>query len=129
MSQRLTCLNTQSKTTVCIYDTLGIFSFDILHFPDWFQMVVDDLPVWGMVGEIPQGELRGQHSQELHDKMHLFTHRSFRIGYNGDQIVEVNITGTNKVEIGPKQRLDFTYDVKWVPSDISFHKVGSKCFL
>ena len=96
--------------------------------PDWFQMVVDDLPVWGMVGELPAEETKGLHDPKLHGKMRLFTHRSFSIGYNGERVVEVNVTGQNPVDVASKTRLEFTYDVRWVPSDLAFYQVRV-CFM
>lgn len=76
----------------------------------WYELFLDDLPMWGMVGEV----LR----DEKHDKMekHIFTHRSLSITYNLNQIIEVNLTSENPVPIEAGQKLQFTYSVEWVPT-------------
>jgi transmembrane 9 superfamily protein 3 len=44
---------------------------------------------------------------------HIFTHRSLSISYNGNQIIEVNLTSENPVPIEVGQKLAFTYSVHW----------------
>ena len=51
-------------------------------------MYIDDLPIWGIVGEIGQDEAVGD--------SFLWTHKKFEIGYNGDQIVDVSVTSESK---------------------------------
>lgn len=41
----------------------------------------------------------------------LFTHKKFEIGYNGDKIVDVNLTSDNRVTIAPQTQLEFSYEV------------------
>ena len=48
----------------------------------WYQMYLDDLPIWGIVGEI----------DEKGEDFYIWTHKKFEIGWNGDQIVDVNLT-------------------------------------
>ncbi len=55
-------------------------------------MVIDDLPMWGMVGESLMGD------KGVTEK-HIFTHRTVGISYNDDQIIEVNLTSENPVSI------------------------------
>ena len=43
----------------------------------WYQMYVDDLPMWGIVGEM---------SEEKDDKLFVWTHKKIEIGYNNDQV-------------------------------------------
>ncbi|XP_014788958.1 transmembrane 9 superfamily member 3 [Octopus bimaculoides] len=76
----------------------------------WYQMYIDDLPVWGIVGEIGEGG----------ETYYIWTHKKFDIGYNGKQIVDVNLTSESKVKLEPKIKLTFTYQVKWIPSSIKF---------
>lgn len=76
----------------------------------WYQIYVDDLPVWGIVGEI------GDHEDELF----IWTHKKIDIGYNGHQIVEVNLTSEHKVKLTQGMDLPFTYEVHWKPSTITF---------
>lgn len=79
----------------------------------WYQMFLDELPIWGMVGEtVTEG---GQENLFLH------TSNKFTIAYNEDRIIEVNLTYTdNPVLIERGKSVKFTYSVKWVPSDIPF---------
>jgi len=82
----------------------------------WYQLFLDDLPVWGMVGEVvpePGGD----------DKLYLFTHKKFVIAYNEDRIIQVNLTYTeNPVLIERGANVPFTYEVSWVPTTISFDR-------
>ena len=55
----------------------------------WYQMYIDDLPVWGIVGEVE--EVDGGQKQ-----YYIWTHKKFDIGYNGDQIVDINLTSDGK---------------------------------
>eukprot|EP00613_Pedinella_sp_CCMP2098_P073348 CAMPEP_0171905706 /NCGR_PEP_ID=MMETSP0993-20121228/5382_1 /TAXON_ID=483369 /ORGANISM="non described non described, Strain CCMP2098" /LENGTH=599 /DNA_ID=CAMNT_0012537261 /DNA_START=22 /DNA_END=1821 /DNA_ORIENTATION=+ len=82
----------------------------------WYQMYLDDLPIWGMVGEKYQGE--GKADKDT-DKF-LFTHRRLSIAFNGPRIVEVNLTSENLQPIKPGTQLDFSYSVKWVPTVKTF---------
>lgn len=79
----------------------------------WYQMFLDNLPIWGMVGEIvPESE---------GDRTYLFTHKKFVIAYNADRIIEVNLTYTeDPVEVKAGKNITFTYTVDWVHTDIPF---------
>jgi len=74
----------------------------------WYQMYVDDLPIWGIVGDI-DGE-----------NMFVWTHKKFEIGYNGKQIVDVNLTSEGRVKLEPDAKIPFTYEVVWKESHIKF---------
>jgi len=76
----------------------------------WYQIYVDDLPIWGIVGEV------GDHDDELF----IWTHKKIDVGYNGDQIVEVNLTSEHKVKLTQGMDLPFTYEVHWKPSTIVY---------
>lgn len=41
----------------------------------------------------------------------IFTHKKFEIGYNGNQIVDVNLTSDGRVKIQPGTKLSFSYEV------------------
>lgn len=80
-----------------------------------YQMYLDDLPIEGLIGEYKRQETHGSESY------YLFTHRDFRIGYNGDRIVDVNVSSSsNYEELKANKQLKFTYTVTWVPSDVKF---------
>jgi len=77
----------------------------------WYQMYVDDLPMWGIVGEM---------SEEKDDKLFVWTHKKIEIGYNNDQIVEVTLTAESKMQLLPEAKIPFTYEVVWTKSDVKF---------
>ncbi|MQM16771.1 hypothetical protein Taro_049733 [Colocasia esculenta] len=64
------------------------------------------------------GEVRSNKNNE--NKHYLFTHKNIVIGYNGDQIIQVNFTqwGPKLLEVG--RTFDMTYSVKWIKTDIPF---------
>lgn len=41
----------------------------------------------------------------------MWTHKKFEIGYNGDQIVDINLTSDQKVKLAPNIKIEFTYEV------------------
>lgn len=45
----------------------------------WYQMYIDDLPIWGIIGEVEAGE-------EGKNEYYLWTHKKLDIGYNGDMV-------------------------------------------
>ena len=53
----------------------------------WFSMYLDELPIWGMVGEMIAAETNPDISEP-----YVYTHKSFSIGYNDNRIIEVNLT-------------------------------------
>lgn len=76
----------------------------------WYQMYIDDLPIWGIVGEIDEGG----------EGYYIWTHKKFDIGYNGQQIVDVNLTSEAKTKLSPGVKLSFTYEIKWHKSSVNF---------
>mgnify|MGYP000910454925 CR=1 FL=1 len=80
-----------------------------------YQMYLDDLPIEGLIGEYKR------HDSDGRESYYLFTHREFRIGYNNDRIVDVNVSSSSDYrELQPNQELKFTYSLLWVPSDVKF---------
>lgn len=74
----------------------------------WYQMYIDDLPIWGKVGE--------------HDgtDYFLYTHKKFEIGYNGHRIVDVNLVNEKKQLLKNGAEVTFTYEVVWRASEVKF---------
>ena len=64
----------------------------------------------GIVGEIEEGG----------DGYYIWTHKKFDIGYNGKQIVDVNLTSEAKVRLQPNAKIPFTYEVS--KSTICLHE-------
>lgn len=80
----------------------------------WYQMYIDDLPVWGVVGEIESEE----HPESA--EYYIWTHKKLDIGYNGKHIVDVNLTSESKKKLTLGAKIGFTYEVNWKKSTIKF---------
>jgi len=74
----------------------------------WFQMYLDDLPIYGVVGE------------KIDDKVYIFTHKKFIMTFNKDRVIQVNLTNENLVLVEPEEEIKFTYSVNWYPTDVEF---------
>lgn len=57
----------------------------------WFEFFIDELPVWGFIGET-EYELG-----ELVDR--LYTHKTFEIAYNGKQVISITITPSIPMDV------------------------------
>lgn len=101
------------KTDYCTVE-LSKGKFDLFAYAIknhyWYQMYIDDLPIWGIVGEYDEKE----------DTYYLWTSKKFDIGYNGDKIVDVNLTSEQRVKLVPGMTLQFSYEVNWKKSSIKF---------
>ena len=51
---------------------------------------------------------------------YIWTHKKFEIGYNGNRIVDVNLTSESKSPIQPNTKIVFSYEVTWKPTNIDF---------
>jgi len=81
-----------------------------------YQMYLDDLPVWGMVGEM--------HDQDKKETgPHVYTQRSIVVQYNKDRIIEVDIVSypESLVAIKPGVKLTFETKFVWEPTTKEFH--------
>lgn len=83
----------------------------------YFEMFIDNLPMWGYVGEIAGQKVLLPNLEPVH--RYIYTHLVFSIGYNGNQIVSVNVTTKveQKVEITKEIEgtdVQFTYEVEWL---------------
>ena len=108
----------------------------------WFyQMYVDDLPVWGMVGELlpdleaAKGENFGSDLSHLEEavakheerkgefKPYVYTKRTLQISYNGDRIIKVDLTSepASLTEVKAGITLKFELDIQWVQTNTPFH--------
>ncbi|GKY91101.1 hypothetical protein MPSEU_000082900 [Mayamaea pseudoterrestris] len=108
----------------------------------WFyQMYLDDLPLWGMVGELlpssgskavlkvkdKDDKDRLDHVSEVEDigDLHpfVYTTRNLVVTYNGDNIVQVDLTSdpASLVKVEEGVILKFTMHVKWNKSTDLFH--------
>jgi transmembrane 9 superfamily protein 3 len=64
----------------------------------WYQLFLDDLPIWGMVGEGTDN---------------IFTHSRLEIGYNEDRVLQVHLTSENPKSLSKLGGggLKFSYEV------------------
>ena len=76
----------------------------------WYQMYLDDLPIWGIVGE----------KDEKGDNYYIWTHKKFEIGYNGDRISDVNLTSEGRTKLQLGESIAFSYEVIWKPSKTKY---------
>ena len=88
----------------------------------WYQMYIDELPIWGMVGEYMMGEQsKPQLNQpSIREQGFIYTHKDFSISYNGGQIIEVNLTSDNPKPLKADTTLPLTFSVTWHPTDKDF---------
>ena len=78
-------------------------------------MYLDDLPIWGIVGEIDEGK-----------DYYIWTHKKFEIGYNGGQIIDVNLTSEERTKLQLGQSVAFSYEVICKKSDNKFEQHSLK---
>jgi len=69
----------------------------------WYQFYVDDIPVWGLLGEIDDSE-----------QAVIFSHQSFSIGHSDGIIKQVNLTTDRRVSVAASAKVSFTYSVNWI---------------
>ena len=89
----------------------------------WYQMYIDDLPIWGVVGEIPKTD-----DDKKPEHLYIWTHKKFEIGYNGDRIVDVSMTSENKQKLVEGMMIPFTYEVIWTGKLVTVDSLINWCF-
>jgi len=84
----------------------------------WYQLFLDDLPIWGMVGEVvnDNGE----------EKLYLYTHKKFSMAWNDERVIEVNLTSENPVPLEKGVSVSFTYSVTWIKTDVPYDERFAK---
>ena len=102
-----------AKTEFCqiilTEDKLKAFKYAVRnHY--WYQMYLDDLPIWGIVGE----------KEEKGENYFIWTHKKFEIGYNGDRISDVNLTSEGRTKLQLGDSIAFSYEVIWRPSQTKY---------
>ena len=90
----------------------------------YFQFVADELPVYGFLGTVQEGEEQGRGGGAAGDKtVRLFTHLHLDATFSGDRVISVAArTDPAKSVVLPSGalapvRADFTYSVSWTESD------------
>lgn len=88
-------------------------------------MYIDELPIWGMLGEYMMAEVPSATPgapSTVKEQGFLSTHKEFSISYNGRQIIEVNLTTENPRPIVAGSIGALTFSVNWVPTTKTFEK-------
>jgi transmembrane 9 superfamily protein 3 len=138
----------EDKTETCVTAPLTTEQADLfkeaIHHRWFYQMYLDDLPVWGMVGELTEKNAKfdldkvqvlGKDDKDRLDHVHekdsemqeyepyVYTTRNLLIKYNMDQIVQVDLTSDPKslvlVKAGEKYKFDL--HVHWEKTEDEFH--------
>lgn len=52
----------------------------------WYELFMDDLPVWGFVGEYVSAETSAAEGGPSEEQIYIYTHKSFDINYNGNRV-------------------------------------------
>ena len=76
------------------------------------QLQLDHVCV-GIVGE----------ADEKTGEYFMWTHKKLEIGYNKNQIVDINLTSDNKVKLEPNKNIHFTYEV--IAMKVQYHSYVS----
>ncbi|ONM33844.1 Transmembrane 9 superfamily member 1 [Zea mays] len=84
---------------------------DAIESSYWFEFFIDDLPLWGFVGETDKNS---------ENKHYLYTHKNILVKYNDNRIIHVNLTQESPTLLEDGKKLEMTYSVKWVATDVSF---------
>ena len=63
----------------------------------------------GIVGEVGEASADDGATEK---EFYIWTHKKFDIGYNGNQIVDVNLTSESKTKLSPDSKISFTYEVQ-----------------
>ena len=87
----------------------------------YFQMLFDDLPIWGFIGKVEKIMRAGGTAE---NKYFLFTHVHFEISYNDDRVIEINLSTDplRTIDITADEALSvrFSYSVHWKETHIKF---------
>ncbi|KAG2260125.1 hypothetical protein Bca52824_079419 [Brassica carinata] len=106
----------------------------------YFQMYYDDLPLWGFVGKVERDY--SVHGGEENAKYYLFSHLSFNVLYNADEVIGIQSLSVPSylIDISENAEVDvqFTYSISWnlssersetrmdKYSQASFHPISKK---
>jgi len=109
----------------------------------WYQLYIDDLPIWAFVGEHSKfgldvsrfARLARASNASAHDAQgappvpkhlkgkplpRIFTHRHFTLFRNKDQVIEVDMEPSNPWPVYEGAPLNFTYSAVWYSTEKPF---------
>lgn len=133
------------KSTVCDMVVTGDQAKSLstmIHDNYWYQLYIDDLPIWGFVGEHSKFGVDLHHFAKLtksrsnHNDTsgtppvpkhlkgkplpRIFTHRHFTLFRNGDQVIEVDMEPSNAWPVYDGAPLNFSYSAVWYTTSKPF---------
>ncbi|KAF5841834.1 putative transporter [Dunaliella salina] len=84
----------------------------------YFQMYLDDLPVWGFIGKVEKRE------SSKEERYFLFTHFHYDLLYNKNNVIEVDVSSdplrTVDITSASEMEVEFSYSVKWRETKITY---------
>lgn len=119
---KLKFLENLHRTNLC---NLKLERKDIEHLTEaiedqyYFEFIIDDLPIRNFIGYVEEGRL----FPHTH-KVFLWTHYDFTFEYNAKQIISVNVTMSEALELpenpdGPIE-VPQSYGAKWTATDVKY---------
>jgi len=83
----------------------------------YFEMFIEDLPMWGYVGEVEGEDVLLGHLETI--RRYIYPHLHFSIGYHEDQVVSVNVSTNPQRKVDITEQIDgtevaFSYSVEWI---------------
>lgn len=89
----------------------------------YFEMFVEDLPMWGYVGESEAEDLFFGHTED--SRHYLYPHLHFSLGYNeNNQVTAVNVTTDHRKKVDITEAIatevEFSYSVIWVEDNVKW---------
>jgi transmembrane 9 superfamily member 3 len=82
----------------------------------WYQMYMDELPMWGLFGELTSES----DSDDEKASAYLYTHRKLTVTFNQDRIIRVNLASDNLQPIVKGRKYPFTFEIEWIETDEAF---------
>jgi len=79
----------------------------------WFEFFLDDLPIWGLVGDVSEADEK---------EYFIWTHKTFKIKYNQNRIIEVAINQERAAKLQVGAPIRWTYSVYWEKTDFLFEE-------
>lgn len=108
------------KTTLNQADLIKLK--EAIHNNYFFEMFIEDLPMWGYVGDIEnEDEILGEVEGQSHT--YLFPHLHFRLGTNKNQIVSATVTTERDrrvdiTDVNKPTPVQFSYSVEYFEDDL-----------
>lgn len=103
-------------------DDLTLFK-EAIHNNYFFEMFVEDLPMWGYIGDaVDEDLILGESSTS---RTYLFPHLHFYLGHNKGKIVSAKVTTDMErrvdiTDVNVPKTVQFSYSVEWLPETLEW---------